>query len=85
MSLDRIALSIMLSKAGEAAKQAALKRVAGFGEVMRGDRCPECGGTKCEDNGARGYDLTFLCVGCGHQWMPAEETQSVDRILSRDW
>lgn len=38
--------------------------------------CPECGNhdaAKIEDNGARGEDLTMLCVECGAQWLPNEK------------
>lgn len=39
-------------------------------QVHAGLRCEDCGSTDVEDNQRRGPELTYRCVGCGHQWSP---------------
>lgn len=57
--------------------EAEQKEIARQLEVACGDRCPACGNTdrsQLEDNGAHWSDLTYLCLGCEHQWDAAEVT-----------
>ncbi len=51
---------------------------AGAAPRSDSDKCPNCDGANCEDNGrARtAVDYTLLCLDCHHQWSPNEEGAS---------
>lgn len=57
---DAMAARLLLA----GAKPAALAKLADDAAIASGERCPECGCTHTEDNGA----AEFRCTDCDHRW-----------------
>lgn len=64
--------------------QADLKRLRSEVAVIQGKRCPECGHSKVEDNGAHGSELTYRCCSCDHRWEPADCSITVPYLADKE-
>jgi transposase-like protein len=66
-SADAMAARILL-KLPSAERQKQLKALEARARQSIGLECPKCGSDDVEDNGKGGWDRTFRCCSCNHQW-----------------